>query len=183
MRHNCPNTNLVGWGIQSPFRHVQHIQLGARRLRTSSSKTHGYTQLSRRRQTGALTSRNFHWNIALSAPDKAIRRCKSHYHGLINGRIYICLSIYGSKSFVGPWPLFFSFLILYTFGRTPLTGDQPVARPLPTHRINAHRHPCLEWIRTHDPSVRGSENSSCLRRRGHCDRHIFTYKDIKFINR
>jgi hypothetical protein len=29
---------------------------------------------------------------------------------------------------------FFSFLILYTVDRTPWTGDQPVARPLPTHR-------------------------------------------------
>jgi hypothetical protein len=29
---------------------------------------------------------------------------------------------------------FFSFLILNTVGRTPWTGDQPVARPLPTHR-------------------------------------------------
>jgi hypothetical protein len=29
---------------------------------------------------------------------------------------------------------FFSFLILYTVGRTPWTGDQPVARPLPTHK-------------------------------------------------
>jgi hypothetical protein len=29
---------------------------------------------------------------------------------------------------------FFCFLILYTVGRTPWTGDQPVARPLPTHR-------------------------------------------------
>jgi hypothetical protein len=28
----------------------------------------------------------------------------------------------------------FSFVILYTVGRTPWTGDQPVARPLPTHR-------------------------------------------------
>jgi hypothetical protein len=28
----------------------------------------------------------------------------------------------------------FSFLILNTVGRNPLTGDQPVARPLPTHR-------------------------------------------------
>jgi hypothetical protein len=27
---------------------------------------------------------------------------------------------------------YFSFLILYTVGRTPWTGDQPVARPLPT---------------------------------------------------
>jgi hypothetical protein len=23
-------------------------------------------------------------------------------------------------------------------------GDQPVVRPLPTHRINVHRHPCFE---------------------------------------
>jgi hypothetical protein len=28
----------------------------------------------------------------------------------------------------------FSLLILYTVGRTPWTGDQPVSRPLPTHR-------------------------------------------------
>jgi hypothetical protein len=46
---------------------------------------------------------------------------------------------------------FFSFLILYTVGTTPWTGDQPVARPLPArtgqhkHRIKAHRHPCLKW--------------------------------------
>jgi hypothetical protein len=29
---------------------------------------------------------------------------------------------------------FFSFLIFYTVGRTPWTGDQPVERPLPAHR-------------------------------------------------
>jgi hypothetical protein len=29
---------------------------------------------------------------------------------------------------------FFSFLIVYTVGRTPWTRDRPVARPLPTHR-------------------------------------------------
>jgi hypothetical protein len=29
---------------------------------------------------------------------------------------------------------FFSFLILHTVGSTPWTGDQPVARRLPTHR-------------------------------------------------
>jgi hypothetical protein len=33
----------------------------------------------------------------------------------------------------GPLPLV-SLLIIYTVGRTPWTGDQPVARPLPTHR-------------------------------------------------
>jgi hypothetical protein len=54
------------------------------------------------------------------------------------------------QPFVGPWPPFFSFLILYTVGRTPWTGDQPVVRPLPIHRTsqtqNKHtqyRHPCL----------------------------------------
>jgi hypothetical protein len=37
------------------------------------------------------------------------------------------------QPFVGPWPLF-QFLNLYTVSRNPWTGDQPVARPLPTHR-------------------------------------------------
>jgi hypothetical protein len=47
--------------------------------------------------------------------------------------------------------LFFCFWSLLTVGRTPLTGDQPFARPLPAHRtahkhrINTHKHPCLEW--------------------------------------
>jgi hypothetical protein len=50
--------------------------------------------------------------------------------------IYLSMAL---QPFVGPWPLF-SFVILYTVGRTAWTGDQPVARPLPTHR-----HPCLEW--------------------------------------
>jgi hypothetical protein len=45
---------------------------------------------------------------------------------------------------------FFSFLILYTAGKTPWVGDQSVARQLPTHRTTqtqnkAHRHPCLDW--------------------------------------
>jgi hypothetical protein len=60
---------------------------------------------------------------------------------------------------------FFTFLSLYTVGRTAWTSDQTVARPLPIHRttqhrINAHRH-ALSEIRTHDPSVRTSEDNSC----------------------
>jgi hypothetical protein len=45
----------------------------------------------------------------------------------------------------------FSFLILYTVGRIPWTGDQPVARILPIHRKTKtqnkrtqYGHPCLE---------------------------------------
>jgi hypothetical protein len=46
----------------------------------------------------------------------------------------VCLWLYSP---CGPWP-FFHFLDLYTVGRTPWTGDQPVARPLPKEdNINA----------------------------------------------
>jgi hypothetical protein len=42
------------------------------------------------------------------------------------------------------------------------------------HRINAYTHTpnihALRGIPTHDPSVRASEDSSCLRPRGYCDR-------------
>jgi hypothetical protein len=57
------------------------------------------------------------------------------------------------QPFVGPWPLQFRNLF-YTDGRTPLTSDQPVARPLPTQRTTQtqnkriHRHPCLERAKT-----------------------------------
>jgi hypothetical protein len=66
---------------------------------------------------------------------------------------------------------FFSFLTLYTVGKTPWTGDQPVARSLPTYRTTqtqnkrTHRYPCLEW---------DSNPRSCLRPRGHCNR-LSTY--------
>jgi hypothetical protein len=36
--------------------------------------------------------------------------------------------------------------------------------------MNAHRHYAPSRIRTHDPSFRADEESSCLRPRAHCDR-------------
>jgi hypothetical protein len=61
------------------------------------------------------------------------------------------------------------------------------------HRINAHRDiHALSVIRTHDPSVRASEDSSCLRLRGYCDRQLIclyyiniwrsTWKLLRFCN-
>jgi hypothetical protein len=48
--------------------------------------------------------------------------------------------------------LFFSSVIFfYTDCRTPWTGDQLVARPVPKHRTaqtqnkRTQRHPCFEW--------------------------------------
>jgi hypothetical protein len=51
-----------------------------------------------------------------------------------------------------------------------LDGDEPVAKPLPTHRTKTqnkgaqYRHPYLEWDSNPRPQ------SSCLRQRGYCDR-------------
>jgi hypothetical protein len=63
---------------------------------------------------------------------------------------------------------FFSFLIFCTVGRTPWTGDQPVARPLPAHRtaqrINANRHPCLK--RDSNPRSQGSSGRRQFLERG-----------------
>jgi hypothetical protein len=38
------------------------------------------------------------------------------------------------QPFVGPWPLLQFHNHFYTDGRSLWTSDQPVARPLPTHR-------------------------------------------------
>jgi hypothetical protein len=45
---------------------------------------------------------------------------------------------------------FSSFLIFYTVGRTPWTGDQSVARTLPAHRTvqtqNKHTQTSMPWV-------------------------------------
>jgi hypothetical protein len=63
---------------------------------------------------------------------------------------------------------FFSFLILYTISRTPWTGDQPVGRPLSTHRTTQtqnkcthYRHSFLEWD-LNPPSLHSSERRQFL---------------------
>jgi hypothetical protein len=55
------------------------------------------------------------------------------------------------QPFVGPWPLLQFRNLYHTDGSTSWTGDQPVARPLPTHRTTqtqnkrTHRYPWL-WV-------------------------------------
>jgi hypothetical protein len=62
----------------------------------------------------------------------------------------INISIYGSTVLLLDLGRFFSFLILYTVGRTPWTSDQPVARPLPTHRTtktqNKRTQTSMPWV-------------------------------------
>jgi hypothetical protein len=52
---------------------------------------------------------------------------------MINLSIYLSIYLWLYSPFLD-LGRFFQFLILYTFGRTPWTGDQPVPRPLPTHK-------------------------------------------------
>jgi hypothetical protein len=71
---------------------------------------------------------------------------------------------------------FFSFLFLYTVGRTPWRGiSSSQCRYLHTeqhqHRINAHRHHCLEW----DSNPRSQCSS------GHCARRLIVYCREFFI--
>jgi hypothetical protein len=70
-----------------------------------------------------------------------------------------------------PWnALFhFSFLILSdpkTVGRTPWTGNQPVARPLPTQETKTqnNRHICLEWFEPTIPVFEGAKAVHALDR-------------------
>jgi hypothetical protein len=88
----------------------------------------------------------------------------------LTGSIY--LWFYSPLLGLGP---IFSFLTFHTIGRTPWTGDQPVARPLhtqskaPIQNKNTNIH-LSTGIRTQDPSVRTGEVSSWFRPRGHRDR-------------
>jgi hypothetical protein len=52
--------------------------------------------------------------------------------------------------FLGPGR-FFSFVILYTADRSPCTRDQPLARPLPTHKT---AQPQNKRIKTETPRMR-----------------------------
>jgi hypothetical protein len=65
-----------------------------------------------------------------------------------------------------------------------LEGGSALARPLPTHRTtqtktNTDIHAPSE-IRTHDPSIRASEDNSCLKPHGQCDRRILVNGFTKF---
>jgi len=76
------------------------------------------------------------------------------------------------------WPssefIFWNLWNYWTDGRTPWTGDQPDARPVPTHRTTQQRKMQTHiyassgiWI--HDPIVWAAKDSKCLRPLGHWD--------------
>jgi hypothetical protein len=100
---------------------------------------------------------------------------KHSYNCRLPQNIFIYLSIYLClySPFFGADR--FSVSIIYTVGRTPWKGEQPVTRPLPTQNNRKETSMLPSWIRTHDPNVRGGEDCSCLKPRDHCDgwRHLY----------
>jgi hypothetical protein len=77
---------------------------------------------------------------------------------------------------------FFSFLILYTVCKTPCTGDQPAARPIPTYRTtqtqNKRRETSLPWG-GFKPTIPMFERATTL----HALDRTGTVIDAKVLNR
>jgi hypothetical protein len=103
-------------------------------------------------------------------------------HPSIDPSIHLSVAL---QSYVGPWSLFFSVSYSYTqsvglLGREISTSQGRRLHTEHEHRINADIH-ALIAIQTHNPSVRASEDSSCLRPRGHCDGIFRLIELLSFI--
>jgi hypothetical protein len=110
------------------------------------------------------------------------------YQGFINFWFHSCIHQWLYSPLLGRGlPLLQFRQLFHTDGRTPCTSDQLDLRPLPTDRTTqtqnkrTHKHSCLSGIRTHEPSIRASEDSSGLRPRGHCDRLFLIYYERYYI--
>jgi hypothetical protein len=97
-----------------------------------------------------------------------------HYNVCIQPKQHLHQRLYNSLLDPG---FFFSFIIIFTqpvglLGRGISSSQSHYLHTgQHKHRINTHRDiHGLSGIRTHDPRFRVSEDSSCLRPRGHCDR-------------
>jgi hypothetical protein len=82
------------------------------------------------------------------------------------------------QPFVGHWPLLQFRNLFYTDSRTPWTRDQPVVRPLPTHRTTqtqnkrTKRHQCLEW----ESNPRSQCSSERAKRVNNCYTSFYFYE-------
>jgi hypothetical protein len=97
---------------------------------------------------------------------------KTNHHSFIHS--FIHSSIHPSMAlqpFVGPWPLFhLRNLFTHMAGllRRVISPSQDRSAAYTQDNTNTDIH-AFNGIRTHDSSVRASEDSLCLKPRGHCD--------------
>jgi hypothetical protein len=110
------------------------------------------------------SSQTFSFNVPLFIPHISARirfrtiityfnsSLLSYFYYFSQPFIKICFihSSTALQHFVGPWPLLQFRNLFYTVGKTPGTGDQPVARPLPTHRTtqtqNKRTQTSMPWV-------------------------------------
>jgi hypothetical protein len=86
---------------------------------------------------------------------------RDHNNIAVSKQAAICLWLYSPLLDIGRF-----------FRRQDLLDGGSARRKASTYtqnNTNTDIH-ALSWFRTHDPSVRASEYSSCLRPRSHCDR-------------
>jgi hypothetical protein len=98
---------------------------------------------------------------AASICRRSVRTCKAcsktHSFDVICSILFagtiswiITYSIYGSTALCWALDDFSVSWSFFAVGRTPWTGDQPVARPLPTHRTtqtqNKHTQTSMSWV-------------------------------------
>jgi hypothetical protein len=90
------------------------------------------------------------WSTTSKNMLRVLRKLQFYYKCINGIYIPIYLSIYGCTVLLLDLGRFFSFLILYTVGRTSWTGNQPVARPLPNHRTTQTQNKCTQtsilWV-------------------------------------
>ena len=99
------------------------------------------------------------------------------FHFFVESRILFCF-FFSSRSHLEHRADFSVSSIVFTDNRTPWTGAQLAARPLPKHRTTQTQNKCIHTpnihalcgIRSHDPGFRANEDSTCLRPLGYRDR-------------
>jgi hypothetical protein len=127
-------------------------------------------QLTHLTSNKAITFPQLYWNVrSLDRTNSEQTRLMFSSSNYLN--TFSSFSV-GATVHDEPRPLFllYIFWIIWTVGRTPSARDQPAARLLPTQdNTNIHSS---SGIPTNDPSVWAGEDSSWLRRCGHCDRQI-----------
>jgi hypothetical protein len=96
-----------------------------------------------------------------------------NYMASLSADLTIYLSINGGTALVDLGRLFSSLIYTQSIGLLGLRISPSQGRYLHTEQ-HKHNH-ASSRIRTHYPNVRAGGEGSCLRLRGHCDRHTQTY--------
>jgi hypothetical protein len=121
---------------------------------TSDRKSVGYTKQSVQGNT-QLPQQNvvLLWRSLSLTSQTANYSALQFQEALFTSLLHLLTSVYPAMALqpgVGPWPPLQFRNIFYTVDRTPRTSDQPVARPLPTHRTtqtqNKRTQSSVPWV-------------------------------------